>query len=191
MQHSPWGKPQSTTIIIPGILIVTTASHGGIHVNPTYQKRIPAYMRSANGWYEEDSQWSIPYVALEHEIRNQCPDTDRELHNKNIAAAHETLKGAYWRFYELFFNTELRPGESMSKDEEQWQVTNRNEYQVLSAWGDWHESVPTDMVALYCQLGGRDNPHGLTRYFLVPSNCYTGGHFLAEYSYHRMCAPIQ
>lgn len=188
--QTPWGPSQTVKTIIPGITHVTTASHGGILVSPEYQKKIPIYMRSNDGWYEEDCQWSIPYVALEHVIRNRCPDTERELHDKNIAAARETLKHEYWRYYERFFSTELLPGESMTKDEEQWKVINRREYQVLTAWGDWHEAVPTGMVGLCCQIGGRENLHGLTRYYLVPAACYTGGHFLPEYSYHRICPPL-
>jgi hypothetical protein len=47
---------------------VTTASHGGIRVSLTAWPRLPAPIRqtaySADGWFEEDCDWALPYLAL-------------------------------------------------------------------------------------------------------------------------------
>jgi hypothetical protein len=68
---TPWGEADTWTTITPGIVRVCTPSHGGYHLAPHMQDKVPGYMRHpgdsfgaqrAAGWYEEDVDWSI--VAL-------------------------------------------------------------------------------------------------------------------------------
>ncbi len=65
---SPWGVIQSVTPLGPDAAAVTTASHGGICVSAAALDRIPEALRrtaySAGGWFEEDCDWAIPYLAL-------------------------------------------------------------------------------------------------------------------------------
>ena len=65
---SPWGGIQTVTSLGPDAVSVTTASHGGILVSPAALARIPEPLRrtafSAGGWFEEDCDWAIPYLAL-------------------------------------------------------------------------------------------------------------------------------
>jgi hypothetical protein len=65
---SPWGPIQTVTDLGPDAVAVTTASHGGISVSLKALARIPEPLRqtaySGDGWYEEDCDWCIPYVAL-------------------------------------------------------------------------------------------------------------------------------
>jgi hypothetical protein len=50
------------------VVAVTTASHGGLRVSPAALARMPEPIRqtaySANGWFEEDCDWALPYLAL-------------------------------------------------------------------------------------------------------------------------------
>lgn len=65
---SPWGKIDGVTPLGPDAVSVTTPSHGGIWVTPDGLARIPLPLRtttySSGGWFEEDCDWCIPYLAL-------------------------------------------------------------------------------------------------------------------------------
>jgi hypothetical protein len=72
---------------------VSTASHGGIVVSPAALDRVPEPLRgtsySAAGWFEEDCDWAIPYLALGlHVFEPERGDAVR-------AAARQTL----WRWH--------------------------------------------------------------------------------------------
>lgn len=65
---SPWGLIQSVTPLGPDAAVVTTASHGGIRISPPALDRLPEPLRktaySGGGWFEEDCDWVLPYLAL-------------------------------------------------------------------------------------------------------------------------------
>lgn len=65
---SPWGPIQTVTALGPDVVSVTTASHGGLRVSLTALAQMPAPARqtaySRDGWFEEDCDWALPYLAL-------------------------------------------------------------------------------------------------------------------------------
>jgi len=65
---SPWGPIQTVEPLGPEAVSVTTASHGGLRVSPTALARLPEPIRqtafSGHGWFEEDCDWALPYLAL-------------------------------------------------------------------------------------------------------------------------------
>jgi hypothetical protein len=65
---SPWGVIQTLTPLGPDAVAVTTASHGGLRVSPAAFSRLPRAIQrtaySADGWFEEDCDWALPYLAL-------------------------------------------------------------------------------------------------------------------------------
>ena len=65
---SPWGPIQTVTPLGPEVVAVTTASHGGLRVSLTALARLPELIRetrySQGGWFEEDCDWALPYLAL-------------------------------------------------------------------------------------------------------------------------------
>lgn len=65
---SPWGQVQTVEPLGPEAVVVTTASHGGLRVSPAAFARLPDVLRrtafSADGWFEEDCDWALPYLAL-------------------------------------------------------------------------------------------------------------------------------
>ncbi len=65
---SPWGLIDTATPLGPDAVAVTTPSHGGIWVSPAGLAKIPVPLRgtaySGGGWFEEDCDWCIPYLAL-------------------------------------------------------------------------------------------------------------------------------
>jgi hypothetical protein len=65
---SPWGPVQTVEALGPDVVSVTTASHGGLRLSPSALTRLPEALRetghSAKGWFEEDCDWALPYLAL-------------------------------------------------------------------------------------------------------------------------------
>ena len=60
-KSSPWGIVQDEETIADGIVLVTTASHGGIWVSPELLGRVQkamrdyaAYWSGSSSWFEED-----------------------------------------------------------------------------------------------------------------------------------------
>lgn len=71
--ETPWGPAETVRQIAEGIYSITTESHGGIYVNDSHAKQISeelvslTWLQSSN-WFEEDSDWCIPYKVFEDEI---------------------------------------------------------------------------------------------------------------------------
>jgi hypothetical protein len=71
---TPWGIPQTTTEIAPGIFAYTTASHGGYWLSSERVMTMPKCLRefvpfggpqSGPGrWFEEDCDWSVVALAF-------------------------------------------------------------------------------------------------------------------------------
>ncbi len=65
---SPWGPVQTVTPLGPDVVAVTTASHGGLRVSLSALARMSEPIRqtaySGDGWFEEDCDWALPYLAL-------------------------------------------------------------------------------------------------------------------------------
>ena len=65
---SPWGAVDRVYALGPDVVVVATPSHGGLWVSPQAMTSIPAPLRataySGGGWFEEDCDWCIPYLAL-------------------------------------------------------------------------------------------------------------------------------
>lgn len=69
---TPWGQADQVDTIAPGILCVSTPGHGGIMLDAEHVARIPrtipaGYSGSRAAW-EEDADWSVPYLLFESEF---------------------------------------------------------------------------------------------------------------------------
>ena len=70
---TPWGAAQEVRTLQPGVTLVTTASHGGIHLDDAQQKLIPEQYRQDDQWYEEDCEIAIPIHFLQG-VLEECKD---------------------------------------------------------------------------------------------------------------------
>jgi hypothetical protein len=66
---TPWGYPDSAVELAPGIVEISTPSHGGIHLFPDRQsevERVMPFFRPFAGapWYEEDCDWAIVLLVF-------------------------------------------------------------------------------------------------------------------------------
>lgn len=127
---SPWGKVDHATILAPGIVSVSTSSHGGIHLDRAHQaiirKRFPAYADSPRGrfsepWYEEDCDWSVPFMMFDGEIlaylQSQGPSWELDHYAENHDLAYRTWRNWLPDSFEEYFGVTLKPGESYIRDE--------------------------------------------------------------------------
>ena len=92
---SPWGPVQTVTLLGADAAAVTTASHGGLRVSLTALHRMPEPLRqtgySDGGWFEEDCDWALPYLALglhAFEADAARGDTLRAVAERTVRAYH-------------------------------------------------------------------------------------------------------
>jgi len=64
---TPWGAPDTQTVIAEGIIAVTTPSHGGIWLSPEGLAEMPEHLRKCSftkdNWFEEDCSWCAVALA--------------------------------------------------------------------------------------------------------------------------------
>lgn len=75
---SPWGQIQDAAELAPGIMDVSTASHGGIMLDHDHADRLAIFrihnwLKCTHAW-EEDSDWSIPYWIFADEIQDHLEE---------------------------------------------------------------------------------------------------------------------
>jgi hypothetical protein len=115
--HTIWGPAQSARQLIPGVGIVSTASHGGVIISESRRLMLPEYMSLDDNChsYEEDTAWSIIFVAFEEELLaggdEHTVRTIQEGHHT------DTLRSWHPDIYEKHFGVTIPPGGSIVKDE--------------------------------------------------------------------------
>lgn len=169
--NTPWGAKQYERADAPGVIHVGTASHGGYYVDQRLNKAIPAKVRNANGWYEEDCQWAIPYVFLMHRMKEHDP---RFAEVYPIAV--ETLKQWEPDAYEIHTGEKLKEGESGQRDRANYETDHAGKYQVSAAWGHPTTLGPKPTIEGYVLVVARPvgNQQGEDQYYQVPSASYKG-----------------
>lgn len=186
--HTPWGVSQTTKVLAPGIIDVSTAGHGGIHLDEERNALVPPYMRSVDGWYEEDVDWTIVAAVF-----------PQAFSPKLQASAEEIMRNWLPEIYETFYKRKLSPGESFKRDEANFLAKHKNDYIVMAAFGPGQPGIkfeiPKGQVLVAAGRGGRRGPEAHyaypedTAYFLVPKAEYgdKGGPFgfVIDESRHR------
>ena len=91
MKSTPWGVAQNETVLAPGIVSVSTASHGGIWLDKSHRDRLPHTKNflGTDAWWEEDCDWAIPYYFFSGEI---CAHGTEHKFPENLAAATNIIK---------------------------------------------------------------------------------------------------
>lgn len=154
---TPWGKAQTAYTHAEGIVFYSTASHGGFKLDYVRNASIHRAWRNPDGWYEEDCDAAkviVTFPALFSE--------------KDIEAAHRTLKNWFPDAYERIYGVTLAPGESLKKDEQRFYQEHADHWIVISAVAS---SERPDFVECLAAKGGvRGN--GGERRFLVSEDEY-------------------
>jgi hypothetical protein len=141
-----------------GVWTISTASHGGIHLSDDRNRAVPAELRAAAGWYEEDIQWAI--VALVHS--EAFTDGEREI-------ARNALRNSQPVAFTQLTGEAVLPGQSHALDRANFYAEHPDAWIVTSAMGDWADWVEPKMVGVFARQGepGSKRYHAIERCFLV------------------------
>lgn len=102
--NTPWGESQTETIILPGVVDVTTASHGGLMIlwSVAAQHLTPEAIELGDSFggclaYEEDCLYNVPLYEW-RELRQAL-----EKHNGGKAIDREECRDSIAHWYPEYF----------------------------------------------------------------------------------------
>jgi len=163
---TPWGRADNVHKLVEGIWFVGTPGHGGLKVSAALNKKIPETVRADGGWYEEDLAYNWVVVFFPELV-------ERNVVQGTVEDAHTTLRNWFPNEYERVFGLALDASQSRVRREDLFRAAHGNDWIVIAAWGDWHQSVPKGMVGVCCQPAHLARRRGAPeRYFLVPKADY-------------------
>ena len=91
---TPWGPALTVDQLAEGITLVSTISHGGIHLSAERVAEMPPDQRVADGWYEEDCEMAF---VLHHFMATGVLDYSSDYQKK--AADFVASLSDYWKRY--------------------------------------------------------------------------------------------
>lgn len=163
--QTPWGLADHVEEVAPGIKKVHTPGHGGLKLNRATNAAMPPALRQAGGWYEEDCEWAKVAVVFPEAFSEEV----REI-------ALKTLKNYFPDAYEAWSGKVLPPGESRSRDEQEFYKAHSDEWIVFSASsGSSWDPVPEGFIKVTAAPGGRPGNFlpKISKSFLVPKDEYS------------------
>ena len=149
MKNTPWGSSQSTEVLEPGIVWVSTASHGGLMITKTYaESHLTAAARQRGAkWgsyytYEEDCAYAVAAWELPHLHEKIFNNHDKDENFKNLLLKSLSTWNAD---YLLDLGIEPEPTGYRLFLERQEDARMRKEKHpnlIVAAWGDWFTKIP-------------------------------------------------
>jgi hypothetical protein len=159
---TPWGRAQVSRRYADGIVLHSTASHGGFHLAEKANSAVHALYRNDGEFYEEDCEWA----KVAHAFPQLFTAYERRL-------ADRTLRDTYPDTYERVMSVTLKDGQSHIRDRQEFEKRYRNDWVVIAALNSDHKPGFVECIAT---LGGIRGETGERR-FLVPGSDYIiGGH---------------
>ncbi len=163
--NSPWGPIEDSDEIAPGIVSVTTSSHGGLMLSPERQAAMPVHLRLDQAGYEEDGECNLVALAFPEEAESMgislidaleyVDVLSRDDHSELTAEEHEVItylvKCVYTNRRPVLYPTESEtcPGDKGLPEFcfyptlRDWVATLSRAPRVDGVWptlaGPWHE----------------------------------------------------
>jgi hypothetical protein len=165
---TPWGLSQHAVLYADGIVVHSTASHGGFSLTPDRNRLVPSALRAPDGFYEEDCAWVAVAIAY--------PDFFTDLEKRD---ADDILRNVYPEAWEDKHGKVLQPGQSQGRDRSCFDRDNADRWVVISAIQSRHHPGFVECIAT---LGGRrssglQEPADEQRRYLVDEAFYDIGAF--------------
>ena len=157
---TPWGRAQVSRQFADGIILHSTASHGGFHLAENANAIVHALYRNDTEFYEEDCEWA----KVAHAFPQLFTAYERRL-------ADRTLRDTYPDAYERVMSVTLKDGQSHIRDRQEFEKRHRNDWVVIAALNSDHKPGFVECIAT---LGGIRGETDEQR-FLVPSSDYAVG----------------
>ncbi|WP_156468035.1 hypothetical protein [Rhizobium sp. Leaf371] len=165
---TPWGLSQHAVLYADGIVVHSTASHGGFALSLDRNRLVPSLLRAEDGFYEEDCAWVAVAIAY--------PDLFTDFERRH---ADDILRHVYPQAWEDAHAKVLQPGQSRAKDRSDFDRDNVDRWVVISAIQSHHHPGFVECIAM---LGGRRSsgvraPADEERRYLVDEAFYDIGAF--------------
>lgn len=106
LHSTPWGSPQTQKEYAPGLVLVSTAGHGGFYVSDEWLAKMPADCREAKtytgrNWYEEDCDYATVVLAFpeffsEQDFYFAVESVGHTDYLKHLATPERKAKAALW-----------------------------------------------------------------------------------------------
>lgn len=157
---TPWGMAQISRQFADGIVLHSTASHGGFHLDENANATIHSLFRNDDAFYEEDCEWA----KVAHGFPQVFTAYERRL-------ADRTLRDYYPDAYDRVMGVTLTGSQSHLRDRQEFASRHRNDWVVIAALNSDHKPGFVECIAT---LGGVCGETGERR-FLVPRSDYTIG----------------
>jgi hypothetical protein len=157
---TPWGMAQVSRRYADGIVLHSTASHGGFHLDENANGTVHAHYRNDTEFYEEDCEWA----KVAHAFPDLFTTYERRL-------ADRTLRDYFPDAYQRVTGAILTGSQSHMRDRQEFESLYRNDWVVIAALISDHRPGFVECIAT---LGGIRGETGERR-FLVPRADYQIG----------------
>jgi len=187
--NSIWGPIIMAEEFLPGVWVVTSASHGGIMLSAHRQAAMPDALQLGTAYYEEDCDWALPVLAFRDEFEAAQPDRASWLQ-----LAVDTARCWHPDRYEAFSGEAVPENASRVLRQRAAYKAAIGKYCVTAAWGDWADWVPKGKTGLVaCKVLSIDHLGNAKygeerRYALVDKQTYSerGEAFCLEDHEHEL-----
>lgn len=157
---TPWGMAQVSRRYADGIILHSTAGHGGFHLDEIANAVVHPFYRDDTKFYEEDCEWA----KVAHAFPHLFTAYERRL-------ADRMLRDYYPDTYERVTGAILNGSQSHMRDRQEFESRHRNDWVVIAALNSDHKPGFVECIAT---LGGIRGEAGERR-FMVPRSDYVIG----------------
>ncbi|MGV1832746.1 DUF7007 domain-containing protein [Agrobacterium vitis] len=159
---TPWGMAQVSRRYADGIVLHSTASHGGFHLDENANGTVHAHYRNDTEFYEEDCEWA----KVAHAFPDLFTTYERRL-------ADRTLRDYFPDAYERVTGAILTGSQSHMRDRQEFESLHRNDWVVIAALISDHRPGFVECIAT---LGGIRGETGERRCLVPRADYVTGRH---------------
>ncbi|WP_429925650.1 DUF7007 domain-containing protein (plasmid) [Agrobacterium vitis] len=157
---TPWGMAQVSQQFADGIILHSTASHGGFHLDKKANAVVHPLYRNTTQFYEEDCEWA--------KVAHAFPDLFTTYERR---VADRTLRDYFPDAYERVMGVILNGSQSHVRDAQDFEKRHRHDWVVIAALKSDHQP---GLVECLATLGGIRGEVGERR-FMVPRSDYVIG----------------
>jgi hypothetical protein len=182
-KRSPWGTVDDHVVIAPGIISVSTPSHGGIKLDRARNAKVHTAFRTAGGWYEEDCEANIAVFTFPDEFIAYVRSMGRDATPFEREAVSADLRQWFPDQWEAMTGEKVTAEQSMIVSDREFQAAHVNDWVAVAALGT------PEGVEVVCTRGG-DRSSDDRAVFLVPKDEYKQGRFFTDDTrYPRVANP--
>lgn len=172
-KRSPWGAVDNHEIIAPGIISVSTPSHGGIKLDRTRNAKVHPALRIAGGWYEEDCEADIAIFTFPAEFLTYVRSQGRDAEGFEPKGVSARLRQWFPDQWEDMTGEKVTAEQSKIVADREFLAAHADDWVGVSALGT------PDGVKVWCTKGG-DRSSDDRAVFLVPDGEYHAGRFFTD-----------